>query len=144
MSGGGSLESNRTLDVSSSKITNNTSATAVTASTNLITANTLYYHKGNSNIVTVGTITSGTWNGTAITAAYGGTGMSGSNPFTGACRIVYTSSATAMTTLAPNTTATKKFLSMTGTGSAGKAPTWETVSKSDVGLGNVENTALST
>lgn len=42
-------------------ITNNTSATAVTASTNLITANTLYYHKGNSNIVTVGTITSGTW-----------------------------------------------------------------------------------
>ena len=31
-------------------ITNNTSATAVTASTNLITANTLYYHKGNTNL----------------------------------------------------------------------------------------------
>ena len=31
-------------------ITNNTSATAVTASDNLITANTLYYHKGNSNV----------------------------------------------------------------------------------------------
>lgn len=51
-------------------ITNNTSATAVTASTNLITANTLYYHKGNSNITTVGTITSGTWNGTKIANAY--------------------------------------------------------------------------
>lgn len=51
-------------------ITNNTSATAVTASTNLITANTLYYHKGNSNITTVGTITSGTWQGTKIGASY--------------------------------------------------------------------------
>ena len=70
--------------------------------------------------------------------------MSGTNPFTGAYRIVYTSSATAMTTLAPNTTSTKKFLRMTGTGSAGAAPAWDTVSKSDVGLGNVENTALST
>lgn len=49
--------------------------------------------------------------------------MSGANPFSGAYRVVYTSSATAMTTLAPNTTTTKKFLSMTGTGSAGKAPT---------------------
>ena len=48
--------------------------------------------------------------------------MSGTNPFTGAYRVVYTSSATAMTTLAPNTTSTKKFLRMTGTGSAGAAP----------------------
>ncbi len=55
-------------------ITNNTSATAVSASTNLITANTLYYHKGNSNIVTVGTITSGTWHGSTIGVSYGGTG----------------------------------------------------------------------
>ena len=51
-------------------ITNNTSAIAVTASTNLITANTLYYHKGNSNITTVGTISSGTWQGTEIAASY--------------------------------------------------------------------------
>ena len=56
-------------------VTNNTSAIAVTASTNLITANTLYYHKGNSNIVTVGTITSGAWHGSTIGLSYGGTGM---------------------------------------------------------------------
>jgi hypothetical protein len=56
-------------------ITDNTSATAVTASTNLITANTLYYHKGNSNIVTVGTITSGTWSATTINPNKGGTGV---------------------------------------------------------------------
>ena len=33
---------------------------------------------------------------------------------------------------------------ITGTGSVGAAPAWDTVTKSDVGLGNVENTALST
>ena len=69
--------------------------------------------------------------------------MSGSNPFTGAYRIVYTSSAKAMTTLAPNTTATRKFLRMTGTGSAGAAPAWDTVTATDVGLGNVTNLAAS-
>ena len=51
-------------------ITDNTSKTAVTANTNLITANTLYYHSGNSNITTVGTITSGTWQGSKIANAY--------------------------------------------------------------------------
>ena len=33
---------------------------------------------------------------------------------------------------------------MTGTGSAGAAPVWGTVTQSDVGLSNVENTKLST
>jgi hypothetical protein len=36
------------------------------------------------------------------------------------------------------------FLSQTGTGSTSAAPAWSAVSKSDVGLGSVENTALST
>lgn len=67
---GAALIGNGTGAFATRSITNNTSATAVTASTNLITANTLYYHKGNSNIVTVGTITSGTWQGTAIANAY--------------------------------------------------------------------------
>ena len=62
----------------------------------------------------------------------------------GAYDIMYSSSANTPTRLGANTTNTKKFLSMTGTGSAGAAPTWSTVSQSDVGLGNVENTALST
>ena len=71
-------------------ITNNTSAQAVTASTNLITANTLYYHSGNSNITTVGTIGSGTWQGSAVGVAYGGTGKSS---FT-ASTLLYASAAT--------------------------------------------------
>lgn len=56
--------------VTTRAITNNTSQTAVTASTNLITANTLYYHSGNSNITTVGTIGTGVWQGNAIAADY--------------------------------------------------------------------------
>lgn len=76
---GKALIGNGTDAVSLRSITNNTTATAVAASTNLITANTLYYHKGNSNIVNVGTITSGTWQGTDVGLAYGGTGVSLSN-----------------------------------------------------------------
>lgn len=62
----------------------------------------------------------------------------------GAYDIMYSSAANTPTRLAANTTTTKKFLRMTGTGSAGAAPAWDTVTKSDVGLGNVENTKLST
>lgn len=61
-------------------ITDNTSPTYITASTKLITANTLAYWNGayntsgNSRIIRVGTITGGTWHGTVIEAGYGGTG----------------------------------------------------------------------
>lgn len=71
---GAALIGNGTGAIQTRLITNNTFATAVTASTDLITANTLYYHTGNSNIVTVGTITSGTWQGNTIAVSYGGTG----------------------------------------------------------------------
>ena len=62
-------------------ITNNTSATYITARTNLITANTLAYwngaynSSGNSRIVKLGTVTTGTWNATEIGVGYGGTGL---------------------------------------------------------------------
>lgn len=46
--------------------------------------------------------------------------------------------------LAGNTTTTRNFLRQTGTGTVSAAPAWDTVTKTDVGLSNVENTALST
>lgn len=64
-----------------------------------------------------------------VTVAKGGTGLT---TWTGAYRIIYSTAATTVTTLAPNTTATKKFLSMTGTGSAGAAPTWSALAASDI------------
>lgn len=102
-------------------------------------------------ITSLGTVTSGTWNATAIGIAYGGTGQTTAtaafnalSPITTLGDIVYGSGTNAATRLAGNTTATKNFLSQTGTGSVSAAPSWSTVSKSDVGLGSVENTALST
>ena len=94
--------------------------------------------------------TSGTWSGTATKATGDGDGNTISSTYikkstlSGAYDIMYSSAANTPTRLAANTTTTKKFLRMTGTGSAGAAPAWDTVTKSDVGLGNVENTALST
>ncbi len=55
--------------------------------------------------------------------------------------VVYASASTTLAQVSNNTTATRKFLRMTGTGSAAAAPAWDTVTKSDVGLGNVDNTA---
>jgi len=87
-----------------------------------------------------GTITAGTWNGSAVGPTYGGTGI---NSYT-LGDLLYSSASNTLAKLAGNTTTTKQFLSQTGTGSVSAAPSWSTVSKSDVGLGNVENTALST
>ncbi|OSZ78344.1 hypothetical protein CAP35_08800 [Chitinophagaceae bacterium IBVUCB1] len=93
-----------------------------------------------SSLASVGTITTGTWNGTTIATTRGGTGLTSYT----LGDVPYASAANTLTNLAGNTTTTKMFLNQTGTGSASAAPTWSALSKSDVGLGSVENTALST
>jgi hypothetical protein len=67
-----------------------------------------------------------------------------SNPMTTLGDTLYGGASGVATRLAGNTTTTKQFLSSTGNGSAAAAPSWSVVTKSDVGLANVENTALST
>lgn len=83
--------------------------------------------------------------------ANGGTGQTAANnafnalsPMTTLGDIIYEGATASAARLAGNTTTTKQFLSQTGTGSASAAPAWSTVTKSDVGLSAVENTALST
>lgn len=66
------------------------------------------------------------------------------NPLTSLGDMVYSNASGAPLRLAGNITATKQFLSQTGTGSASAIPVWSAVTKADVGLANVENTALST
>lgn len=68
-------------------------------------------------------ITSGTFG-----VARGGTGLSTIAAFS----ILYASAKDTLTTLAPNTTSTKKFLRMTGNGSAGAAPAWDTLAATDI------------
>lgn len=60
-----------TESITTRAITDNTSVeTILEASTNLITANTLFNYTGNSNITTVGTISSGIWQGTPLGTPY--------------------------------------------------------------------------
>lgn len=106
---------------------------------------------GSANITTVGTVATGTWNATTIGIAKGGTGQTTASaafnalmPLTTLGDILYASGANTSARLAGNTTTTKRFLSQTGNGTISAAPSWSTVTSSDVGLGSVENTALST
>ena len=77
----------------------------------------------------------GTW------AAPAGTGFT--NPMTTLGDTLF-QGGSGVARLAGNITTTKQFLSQTGTGTISAAPVWSAVTKADVGLANVENTALST
>lgn len=81
---------------------------------------------------------------TLLATVYDVSQVSGfANPMNTLGDVIYGAASGTPTRLAGNTTTTKQFLSQTGTGSASAAPSWSTVTKSDVGLSNVENTALS-
>jgi hypothetical protein len=68
-------------------------------------------------------ITSGTFG-----VVRGGTGLSTVAAFT----LLYASAADTLTTLSPNTTTTRKFLRMTGDGTNGAAPAWDTLTAGDI------------
>lgn len=80
----------------------------------------------------------------SATTATKATNLVGGNATTLLGSIAYQSAADTTSLLSPNVTTTKTFLSQTGTGTNGAAPSWTSLAKVDVGLGNVENTALST
>jgi len=106
---------------------------------------------GSSNITTLGTISTGTWSATAIGITRGGTGattkanaFNALSPMSSLGDIIYGGTSGAGTQLAGNTTTTKKFLTQTGNGTASAAPSWTSLVKSDVGLGNVTNESKET
>jgi hypothetical protein len=78
--------------------------------------------------------------GTDIALADGGTAASLTASTGG---IVY-SGAAALAILAGDTSDTRKFVRTLSVGGVAQPPVWDTVTKTDVGLSNVENTALST
>ena len=79
---------------------------------------------GSQNITTLGTISTGVWNGTAIGVTKGGTGLTSISKGS----LLYASANNVLSALAPNGTSTKKFLSQSGT----DAPSWSGLSVSDV------------
>lgn len=95
-------------------------------------------YAGQTSITTLGTVTTGTWNGTSIAIANGGTGQATASaafnalsPNTTTGDISYYGSAT-NSRLAGNTSSTKNFLTQTGTGSASAAPVWGTIAAGDL------------
>ena len=114
---------------------------------------------GSTALTTLGTISTGTWQGTAIASSYVGN-LPASKITSGTIAvaqggtniasytigdILYASASTTLSKLGGNTTTTRKFLrSVAATSGTAVAPAWDTVTKTDVGLSNVENTKLST
>lgn len=72
------------------------------------------------------------------------TNIVGGNNTTLLGAIPYQSNTDATSLLSPNTTTTRNFLRMTGDGTNGTAPVWDTVTATDVGLENVTNESKTT
>lgn len=94
---------------------------------------------GQTAITTVGTITTGTWSGTAIAIAKGGTGAATAaagfdalSPVTTLGDTIYGSAASVNSRLAGNITTTKQFLTQTGTGTVSAAPAWGALAAADI------------
>jgi hypothetical protein len=101
--------------------------------TGLLTTNSNIGGGGTANFLRA----DGTWAAPSVGAAADLTGgLLGSLPYQNAVNDT--------TFLAGNTTTTKMFLNQTGNGTISAAPVWSAIAKADVGLSNVENTALST
>lgn len=83
---------------------------------------------GQASITTLGTITTGTWNATAITETHGGTNQT---TYT-LGDTLYASAANTLSKLAGNTTAAIQYLAQTGTGVVSAAPAWTTISGGDI------------
>lgn len=81
-----------------------------------------------TDIATVGTITAGTWTGTKLSEAYGGTNQS---TYT-LGDLLYASALNTLSKLTGNTTTTKKFLRQTGDGVSSAAPAWDTLVAGDI------------
>lgn len=90
------------------------------------TNGTRKWHPG--DLALLDTINNSNWSGTALAAANGGTGQ---NSYT-LGDILYCSAANALSKLAGNTLAAKRFLTQTGTGTVSAAPAWSTVAAADV------------
>ena len=81
-------------------------------------------YAGQTSIVTLGTISSGAWNASTISSAFGGTGFSSYT----VGEMLYASNGTSLAKIAPNTSSTKKFLTQTSSGS----PSWAVLTDAEI------------
>jgi len=83
---------------------------------------------GQTSLVTLGTVTTGTWSATQIGTTKGGTNLVSYT----LGDIIYASAANVLSKLAGNTTTGKQYLSQTGDGVNSAAPGWATIAGADV------------
>lgn len=96
-------------------------------------------YAGQASITTLGTVSTGTWQGSTVGIAYGGTGQTTAgaafnalSPVTTLGDIIYGDGANSNACLAGNVTTTKKFLSQTGNGTVSAAPAWDALVAGDI------------
>ena len=89
---------------------------------------TLAPNVAHSSLTSLGTVTTGTWHGTPLAVAYGGTGLTTAT----LGDVVYGNGTNSLAALAGNATTTKKYLTQTGTGSASASPAWSTIAASEL------------
>lgn len=111
------------------------SGNAVVAPAGTLSGTTLNSAVVTSSLTTVGTIGTGTWAGTSIAIAHGGTGQTSAtaafnalSPMTASGDIIYGGTSGAGTRLAANSTATNEYLQSVSSG----VPAWAQVAFSDL------------
>lgn len=106
----------------------NTTSLALIFAGGTSTANFVVTGTFSAQTTTLGTITAGTWNGTKVSEAYGGTNQS---TYT-LGDTLYASAANTLSKLPGNTATTRKFYRQTGDGVNSAAPAWDTITAADV------------
>jgi len=121
------LSANRTWTIAITGVVNRVTVTNGSTLTPIIDIAATYV--GQASITTVGTITTGVWNGTTIATGFGGTGLT--SYVLG--DILYASAANVLAALPGNITTTRRFLRQTGTGAVSAAPVWDVLTVADIG-----------
>ena len=122
-------QTNETADLPNSfRLVGTANRLTATYVANVLTLDISAAYVGQTSITTLGTITTGVWNGTAINETHGGTNQT---TYT-LGDTLYASAANTLSKLAGNITSGIQYLSQTGTGAVSAAPVWSTISGGDI------------
>jgi hypothetical protein len=149
-----SVADGKTFTVNKTITLDGTDSTTITlpSSTGTVALNNQTFFLGTTSVaINRASATGQTLNGVSIdgnaataNSATKSTNLAGGNATTLLGAIGYQSATDTTTLLSPNTSITKRFLRQTGDGTNGAAPAWDTVTATDVGLGNVTNESKAT
>lgn len=137
------VEEGKTFTVKKTITLDGTDSTTITlpATTGTVALDNQQFYIGTTQVAINRASATLTLNGVVSEKA---TNIVGGNNTTLLGSLPYQSNTDTTSLLSPNTTTTRKFVRMTGDGTNGTAPVWDTVTATDVGLGNVTNESKAT